>query len=290
MRIGFYPGCSLEGSSKEYSDSLFAVAEKCGITLEEIKDWSCCGASAAHNLNHDLAIALPARTLALAEKQGLAEIVVPCAACYSRLASSKQEISDNIATKKKIEKFIDLTLVNEVKILTVFEFLQKYIFPVADQYIVNRLNQKTACYYGCLYARPKEIAAVEQIENPMEMDEVLVKAGATPIEWAFKTECCGAGYTMSRTDIVAKLSGKIIEDAVDRGAESIIVACPMCHVNLDMRRPEIKKQLNKEINIPVLFITQALGLSMGISADKLGLNKHYVPTDKAVNCIVKKEA
>jgi heterodisulfide reductase subunit B len=95
---------------------------------------------------------------------------------------------------------------------------------------------------------------------------------------------------MSRTDIVAKLSGKIIEDAADRGAESIIVACPMCHVNLDMRRPEIKKQLNKQINIPVLFITQALGLSMGISADKLGLNKHYVPTDKAVNCIVKKEA
>ena len=290
MRIGFYPGCSLEGSSKEYSDSLFAVAEKCGITLEEIKDWSCCGASAAHNLNHDLAVALPARTLALAEKQGLAEIVVPCAACYSRLASSKEEISANDATRKKIESYIDLKLSAEVKILTVFEFLKKYIFPVADQYIVNKLNQKTACYYGCLYSRPKEIAAIEQIENPMEMDEVMAKAGATPINWAFKTECCGAGFTMSRTDIVAKLSGKIIEDAAERGAESIIVACPMCHVNLDMRRPEIKKQLNKDINIPVLFITQALGVSMGISADRLGVNKHYVPTDKVVTCIVKKEA
>ena len=290
MRIGYYPGCSLEGSSKEYNDSLFAVAEKCGVTLEVIKDWSCCGASAAHNLNHDLALALPARTLALAEKQGLEEIVVPCAACYSRIAGTKNEISRNVAVKAKIEGFIDLKLSADVRILTVFEFLQKYIFPTVDQHIVNKLNQKAACYYGCLYTRPKEIAAVEQIENPMEMDEVIAKAGATPIEWAFKTECCGAGLSVSRTDIVAKLSGKIIEDAADRGAESIVVACPMCHMNLDMRRPEIKKQLKKDINIPVLFITQALGLSMGIQADKLGLNKHYVPTDKVVNCIVKMEA
>lgn len=290
MRIGYYPGCSLEGSSKEYNDSLFAVAEKCGVTLEEIKDWSCCGASAAHNLNHDLALALPARTLALAEKQGLTEMVVPCAACYSRMAGTQNEISNNVAVKTKIEGFIDLKLSAEVKILTVFEFLKKYIFPVADQFIVNKLNQKAACYYGCLYSRPKEIAVVDQIENPMEMDDVMTKAGATPIDWAFKTECCGAGLSVSRTDIVAKLSGKIIEDAVDRGAESIVVACPMCHMNLDMRRPEIKKQLKKDINIPVLFITQALGLSMGIPADKLGLNKHYVPTDKVVNCLVKMEA
>jgi len=104
MRIGFYPGCSLEGSSKEYCDSLFAVAEKCNVSLEEIKDWNCCGASAAHNLNHDLAIALPARTLALAEKQGLTEIVVPCAACYSRLATSKNEISSNVAKNKRLRK------------------------------------------------------------------------------------------------------------------------------------------------------------------------------------------
>ena len=290
MRIGYYPGCSLEGSSKEYNDSLFAVAEKCNVTLEEIKDWSCCGASAAHNLNHDLAIALPARTLALAEKQGLTEIVVPCAACYSRISSSKLEISSNVATRQKIENFIDLKLTVDVKILTVFEFLQKYIFPVVDEHIVNKLNQKAACYYGCLYSRPKELATLEQIENPMEMDEVMAKAGATPIDWAYKTECCGAGLSVSRTDIVAKLSGKILEDASDRGAESIVVACPMCHMNLDMRRPEIKKQLKKDINIPVFFITQALGLSMGISADKLGLNKHYVPTEKVVNCIVKLEA
>jgi len=290
MKVGFYPGCSLEGSSKEYSKSLFAVSEKCGITLEEIEDWSCCGASAAHSLNHDLSIALPARTLALAEKQGLSEIVIPCAACYGRLAASQQAILKDKTVLEKTEKYIDMAFTGNVQLLTVFEFLQKYIFPAADQYIVDKLNQKTACYYGCLLARPKDLTKLERPENPMEMEKVMEKAGATPIDWAFKTECCGAGFSMSRTDLVAKLSGRILEDAAERGADSIIVACPMCHSNLDLRRPEIKKQLKKDINIPVLFITQALGLSMGISAKELGLDKHFVPTGKAVSCIVKKEA
>ena len=290
MKVGFYPGCSLEGSSKEYSQSLFAVAEKCGVTLEEVKDWSCCGATAAHSLSHDLSIALPARTLALAENQGMTEIVIPCAACYSRLAASQQAIVNDKSILQKMEEYLELHFSGSVKLLTVFEFLQKYIFPVADQYIVNKLNQKTACYYGCLLARPKDLTKLERPENPMEMEAVMQKAGATSIDWAFKTECCGAGFSMSRTDLVAKLSGKIIEDAAERGAESIIVACPMCQSNLDLRRPEIKKQLKKDINIPVLFITQALGLSMGIPAKELGLDKHFVPTGKAVSCIVKKEA
>jgi len=290
MKVGFYPGCSLEGSSKEYSQSLYAVSEKCGITLEEIKDWSCCGASAAHSLNHDLSIALPARNLALAEKQEMTEIVIPCAACYSRLASSQKSLLEDQSVLKKTQGFIDMKFDGNVQLLTVFEFLQKYIFPVSDQFIVNKLNQKTACYYGCLLARPKDLTKLERPENPMEMEKVMEKAGATPIEWAFKTECCGAGFSMSRTDLVAKLSGKILEDAAERGAESIIVACPMCQSNLDLRRPEIKKQLKKDINIPVLFITQALGLSMGIPAKDLGLNNHFVPTDKTVSCIVKKEA
>jgi len=290
MQIGFYPGCSLEGSSKEYSQSLLAVAEKCGVTLEEIKDWSCCGASAAHSLNHDLSIALPARTLALAENQGMTEVVIPCAACYGRMAASQKAMLEDASVLKKTQGFIDMKFLGNVQLLTVFEFLQKYIFPVADQYIVNKLNQKTACYYGCLLARPKELTKLERPENPMEMEAVMEKAGATPIDWAFKTECCGAGFSMSRTDIVAKLSGRILEDAADRGAESIIVACPMCQSNLDLRRPEIKKQLKKDINIPVLFITQALGLSMGIPAKDLGLENHFVSTGKAVSCIVKKEA
>lgn len=96
------------------------------------------------------------------------------------------------------------------------------------------------------------------------------------MEWAYKTECCGAGFSVSRTDIVAKLSGKIVKDAVDRGAKAIIVACPMCQSNLDMRRPHINSYLKMKTDIPVLYITQAIGLAVGIDRDELGLKKLFV--------------
>jgi heterodisulfide reductase subunit B2 len=288
MRIGYYPGCSLQGSGKEYSESLFAVASTCGIELEEINDWNCCGASAAHSLNHDLSIALPARTLALAEKQGLEQILVPCAACFGRLANAQHELLSSEDLKSKIAEYLGMPIAGNIRILTVFEFLQEHIFPIAEPFIVNKLNHKTACYYGCLLARPKEVSRLERVEDPMEMEDMMAKAGATPIDWAFKTECCGAGLSVSRTDIVAKLSAKIVEDAVSRGAESIVVACPMCQMNLDLRRKEINRQLDQKTDIPVLFITQALGLSMGIPADKLGLNSHFVSTGKVVSCVGRK--
>lgn len=108
------------------------------------------------------------------------------------------------------------------------------------------------------------------------MDLVMTKIGATPVYYPYKTECCGAGFSISRTDIVANLSGKIIDDAESRGAEAIIVACPMCHSNLDMRRNDINKHWNKEFEIPIIFITQAIGLALGLSAEKVGLKRHFV--------------
>ena len=102
------------------------------------------------------------------------------------------------------------------------------------------------------------------------------KIGATTIDYPSKTECCGAGLSISRTDIVSKLSGRIIEDAEHRGAEAIIVACPMCHSNLDMRRPDINKYWKTEFEIPVIFVTQAIGLAIGLSPEKVGLKRHFV--------------
>jgi heterodisulfide reductase subunit B len=289
MKVGYFPGCSLDGTSKEYNDSLIAVSEKCGIELTEIKDWNCCGATAAHSLNHDLAIALPARSLALAAEQGFKDIIVPCASCYSRLSTSLFEINKSADSKHKIEKIIELKIEGNLKVLNVFDFLEKYILPVIDNQIVSKFNHKAACYYGCLLVRPKEIANIERYEDPLIMENILSKTGATFIDWAFKTECCGAGFSISKTDVVANLSAKIVEDAFDRGAESIVVACPMCHSNLDMRRPLINKYLKKDIQIPVMFITQALGLSMGISPEKLGMDKHFISTKKITSSLVNKE-
>lgn len=276
MEIGFYPGCSLKGTSSEYAQSTLAIAKAFDINLVEIEDWNCCGATAAHNINHELATALPARILALAEKQGLTEIVVPCAACYNRLSVAQHEINEKPELKERVSEIIGMPIQGNVKILNVMQFVLKYIADKIEEKVVKPFEHKVVCYYGCLLVRPHEILQFDRLEDPQSMDNLMRKIGAESMDWGYKTECCGAGFSVSRTDIVAKLSGRIVKDAADRGAEAIIVVCPMCQSNLDMRRPHINSYLQTQIDTPVLYITQAIGLAIGLDRNALGLKKLFI--------------
>ena len=279
MKLGFYPGCSMLGSSPEYNESLKAITGLLNIQMETIADWNCCGATAAHNLNKSLSLALPARIIALAEQQGLEEILVPCAACYNRLSIVQYELQSNPAEKQKVNGEIQLNYLGNVKILNILQFLDKYLVPSLEGKIVKQFKHKVACYYGCLLVRPQNILKAERYEDPQGMDKIMKNLGAEPIDWAFKTECCGAGLSVSRTDLVVKLSGEILEDAAMRGAEAMIVACPMCHSNLDMRRKAINNLRKDPIDMPVIYITQAIGLALGIPLKELGLQRHFVPVN-----------
>ncbi|MDR2805144.1 MAG: CoB--CoM heterodisulfide reductase iron-sulfur subunit B family protein [Dysgonamonadaceae bacterium] len=276
MKTGFYPGCSLKGTSSEYAQSTVALAKAFDIRLEEISDWNCCGATAAHNLNHELAVALPARILALAGQQELTEIVVPCAACYNRLSVAQHQLNEDETLKNRVSGILQMPLDKNIRILNVMQFIEKYIAGRLEEKVIKPFKQKVVCYYGCLLVRPHNILKFDRLEDPQSMDDLMRKTGADVLPWGYKTECCGAGFSVSRTDIVAKLSGKIVKDAVDRGAEAIIVACPMCQSNLDMRRPHIDSYLHKKTTIPVMYITQAIGLAAGIKKDDLGLKKLFV--------------
>lgn len=276
MRIGFYPGCSLNGTSREYNESVKAVGKAMGIDLVELKDWNCCGATAAHSMDKRLSLALPTRILALAERQGFEEIVVPCASCYNRLSVTQHELDINNTLKDDILTTVGLPYTGMVKVLNVLQFIEKYMAETLEEKITQPFNYKIACYYGCLLVRPQKILKFDRLEDPQSMDKVMSLLGATPIDWAYKTECCGAGLSVSRTDLVSRLSGNILKDADDRGAEAVIVACPMCHSNLDMRRSAINQYLAKPVTIPVLYVTQAIGLAIGLSPKALGLQRHFV--------------
>jgi heterodisulfide reductase subunit B len=276
METGFYPGCSLKGTSSEYAQSTLALAKIFGISLVEIEDWNCCGATAAHNLSRELALALPARILALAEKRGLSEIVVPCAACYNRLSVTQHELNSDSVLKVRMTKIVQMPLSGRIRILNVMQFIEKYIAGRLEEKISKPFERKVVCYYGCLLVRPHNVLQFDRLEDPQSMDVLMRKIGATPLDWGYKTECCGAGFSVSRTDVVAKLSGKIVKDAEERGAEAIVVACPMCQSNLDMRRSHIDRYLQQKTHIPVIYITQAIGLATGLKREELGLEKLFV--------------
>jgi len=279
MKLGFYPGCSLEGSSREYAESIRAVALFIGLDLEELENWNCCGSSSAHMLDHALSLALPARVLAQAEKQGLQEMVVPCAACYNRLVSTQYELNEDKRTKESVVSSLKMPYTGTTVIKNILDVLEQCLTPQVIAAFPAAFPYKVVCYYGCLLVRPPKILKSVRHEDPQQMDVLMKQIGATPLDWGMKTECCGAGLTMTRTDIVANLCGALLEDASERGAEAIIVACPMCHSNLDMRRKDTEHRTGKKFTIPVLYITQAIGLALGLSSKQLGLQRHFVDVD-----------
>jgi heterodisulfide reductase subunit B2 len=274
-RIAYYPGCSLLGSSREYDESLRAIVKKMGIELITVPDWNCCGASSAHNLNQELSIALPARNLSLAETLGVEEMVSPCAMCSNKHMVARHELMENAELRARIAEITGMEFKGTVKPLNILEFLEGNSDSFKDK-ITAPFEKDVACYYGCLLVRPPKVMQFDRAEDPRSMDEIMAIIGAKALDWDFKVECCGAGHSISRTDLVGKLSGKIVDNAVRRGAQAIVVACPMCHSNLDMRRNFINKAIGKKFTIPVIYITQAIGLAMGLGEKELGLQRHIV--------------
>lgn len=278
MKLAYYPGCSLHSSSKEYSDSFVAVCKKLGIELEEIPDWVCCGASSAHSVSHLLSLALPAHTLVQAEKMGL-DMVAPCAACYQRAKFAEYEMLNNPEMKAKIEQVIEMEYKGKSRVLSVLEVLSMIEEDKIKAAVTRPLTGvKVACYYGCVLVRPPHICNVDDPENPTKMDRIVAALGGEPVDWPYKTECCGASHIFTMKDACLKLGRDILQVAKDAGADIIAVACPLCHVNLDMRQTQINKKFGTSFNIPVVYITELMADAMGIDTSDM-FRRHFVPVE-----------
>lgn len=285
MNFGYYPGCSLSGTAKEFDISLKKVIQKLSVEINEINNWACCGASSAHATSHILSIALPVHNLLLAKEQGLKEVVTPCAACYNRLINAQHEMK-NPDTKAKVETVVEKPYSNGLKILNLVDFFNAIGTTAVKEKVTNNLSSlKAACYYGCLLVRPHDVTNFDDVEEPHSMEAIVEATGAKTVDWNFKTECCGASHSIAHTDIVEKLSKKIIDNAVAHGANVIVVACPMCHSNLDMRQLSMTKNIPGHQEIPVLYLTELIGLALGLSPKELGIDLHFVKPDALLKTI-----
>jgi heterodisulfide reductase subunit B len=277
MKYGYYPGCSLLSTAVEYARSAEGVLERLGVELEEVKDWVCCGATAAHATSHLLSVALPAISCAAAEKQGN-DILTLCSACYNRLKQVNQELKDDPDLLAQTNEIIEEDYRASIRVLHLTELLTREIGldAVASQVRKPLEGLKVACYYGCLIARLPEQLQIDRPEYPMMVDDVLRACGAEPIDWPHKTVCCGAALTLSRQKIVVRLSGEIIKSAKERGADVLAVVCPLCQTNLDMYQSNIEVMEGRQLGIPVLFFTQLVGLAMGLDPKQICLQKVIV--------------
>lgn len=274
MELSYYPGCSLHGTSVEYDESTRAVCDALDITLSEIEDWSCCGATSAHSVGgSDLSLALPARNLELASREGR-DVVVPCAACFNRLraaqvASSEGKLPEGVTTG---DAAVDVRSL--VDVLATPEMLARLAGKVD-----RSLEELSAVpYYGCLLVRPQEVTGARDVEDPQDMDAVLGILGLDLRKWSYKTQCCGGGLALARADLVEKLVKKILAHARACGAECIVTACPMCLMNLEARQFEGLKTgaIEAGDSMPVLYFTELVGIALGMEWVPDWLGKHVM--------------
>ena len=184
-KIALYPGCSLETSSSHYLLSIEKVFEKLDVEYTIMKDWSCCGATSVKSIDNRLNLTLNLRNLALAEEQGVDELIVPCASCYHRLASTEYELMQDENLVKELRKETGFHYKGNVKVRNILDFLANIIgMDTIQSKVVQPLNHfVVACYYGCLNTRVPKPQVFDIMEYPMSMDRLVESLGAKVIDW-----------------------------------------------------------------------------------------------------------
>jgi heterodisulfide reductase subunit B len=272
--VAYYPGCSLHSTSAEFNISTKAVCQELEMNLVEPSGWICCGSSAAHRYDPEEALRLPMENLRIIEQSGFDEVAMPCAACFNRHKAALYDIRQNEQHKSAVEKAINYVYQDKVKVSSMTEAIFRIVGPqqVAAKVKKPLSGLRVVCYYGCLLTRPPQVTEAAHPENPMEMDALMGALGAEVKDWSYKTSCCGAAHSLTRQDIVLKLSSRLIQEARKAGADAIVVACPLCHTNLDARQ----FQMGLEEPMPVLFFTQLMALALGLPSKAMALNKNLV--------------
>ena len=277
--LAYYPGCSLHGTSGEFDASFRASARALDLALQEIPGWECCGNTAAHSINRLLATALPVNELAKVEQDmKLGAVAVPCAACFSRFKTGAHEVDEDPQVADDVRAVVGRGYDGGV---TVQNLVDVYHDAVGLEELAAKVTRpfgglKIACYYGCLLTRPPKVTLAEDPEYPTHMDAVVKAIGCEPVDWNYKTDCCGASLALTEQGIVDDLVARILTDAKACGADAVAVACPLCQVNLDARQVEIAKKPNDWQPIPVIFLSQLVGRAVGLSDKELGLKKHLI--------------
>jgi heterodisulfide reductase subunit B len=258
----YYEGCSLEGTAAAYDASIRLVMKSLGVTLVEPADWSCCGSTPAHAVDHLLAAALAGRNLAIVERMGAAAVATPCPSCLSALKKAHDRMARNTAFRDEVNSLLDAPYNCTVTAKSVLQIL----------------------------TRPPKLACFDDPENPVSMDRIIAAAGVEVVDFAFKLECCGAAFGVPKKEMVLRLTAKVLSMAQDAGANCIAVACPLCQQNLDLRQGQVNAALGTSFDIPVLYFSQVLGLAYGYTPAALGINKHIVSPDALIRSRTQIEA
>lgn len=286
MIYSYYPGCSLHGAALDYQMSIDESCKKLGMELLEIKDWNCCGATAAAAEDQKMALALAGLNLMKCKQE---ELVVSCNACYMRLSQVHVKFAKYPDLAKELTQLLtggsDKSLITKPKVKHLLQiFVEDIGLDRIQKEVVNPLKElEVVPYYGCQIVRP---GGFDDPEQPTSLDDLLTGLGAKVLPYYRKTRCCGNSLVISNEDLALKMIKELLDEAKEAGARAVAVTCPVCQLNLDAYQDKVSKKYGKTYDIPIIYFTQLMGVAFGISKEKLGLNKSIVSSNKVLKSVV----
>jgi len=264
-----------------------AIAKPLDLELIEIEDWTCCGSTPYGSLDELESILVAARNLALAEKTGL-DLVTPCSSCYVTLTKANMHLKDHPQLKEKVNKALaaaKLEYHGNLRVRHLVDVLLNDVTPeVIESKVQRRLNGlKVAPYYGCQLSRPDY--GFDDTEFPQSLDRLVKCLGAEAIPFPLKARCCGGSLILSEEDLALGLIRKLLDNVTENGAQCIVTPCPLCQTNLDLYQSRVNSKFKTHYHVPVLFVTQLIGLALGIDSASLGLNTNIVSPNEVLDYI-----
>lgn len=283
----YYPGCSSEATAKGLGVSVEAISKPLDIELIELEGWTCCGSTPYGSLDELEALIVGARELALAEKRGF-DLVTPCSSCYVTLNKARTHLNENPKLAAQANEALaeaDLSYHGNIKVRHFSDVLVEDVTPEAIAARVTRklTGLKVAPYAGCQLVRPK--FGNEDTELPRSIDRLVECTGAEAVPFPLKARCCGGSLVISEEPLALSLMYKLFKNAADNGAECIATPCPLCQMNLDAYQAKVNSKYKTSFNLPVFFISQLIGVALGLDNAALGLGTNIISPYKLLGNI-----
>jgi succinate dehydrogenase / fumarate reductase cytochrome b subunit len=279
-----YTGCTAKESTPELLKSTLAVASALDITFLSLNEASCCGASHLQDFDDFLSLVLNARNICYAEKLGV-DIVTLCNTCQLNLAITNKRLKEDEKLKAKVNeklKEVGLEYKGSIEVKHFLYAIRDDIgFENLSKYVKKPLtNFNSAAFYGCHNIRPTTVQNTnESPYRPTSIDDLAIALGAKPVDYTLKNSCCGFHVDLQSPTTSRRLTGNALCDAIDNGADFIVTPCPLCHLNMDVQQRNASKEMGRDINIPILHLSQMIGMAFGMTKEMLGLQHNIVSVD-----------
>lgn len=281
-KVVFYPGCVMQTEQYAYELSIREVLPQLDIELVDIQGFSCCG-TPLKSVNQMLTLALSARNIALAEKRGY-DIFAPCSICHLGLSECKYILDSNKKLKDRVNSFLadeNLSYQGISRVVHTVDLLHDLVgLDRIKKEVKKPLNNlKTATHYGCHLIRPSEIKRPVDSENPQKMEHILKVIGANPVFYPERLDCCGGLLNANLPESALTKTGQKLQRVKAQGFDVFIDVCPWCHRQFDAKQKQAAKTVADTLDVPVLYLTQVLGLSFGLEKEKLGIHLNQSPVE-----------